>query len=81
MNKDLVIKDYQKTIKRLQQECTEKTDIIIRLGTQITDLIQREIKIEQIIKDAANAPRGFEYHYAVGALNEIEDILGEKIDE
>lgn len=81
MNKNLIIEDQQKTIQRLQQECTEKTDIIMRLDSQITDLIKREIKIEQIIKDAANAPRGFEYHYTVGALNEIEDILGEKTDE
>ncbi len=35
MTDKIIIDDYKKTIKRLQQECMDKTDNIIALGEQL----------------------------------------------
>ena len=41
MNKQTLIDDYKQTIERLQKECTEKTDLNIKLMERVKELEQK----------------------------------------
>ena len=46
-DKQIIIDDQKKTIHRLQQECTEKTDTIIALGEQLKRKEQEREKLKK----------------------------------
>ena len=45
-NKQIIIDDQKKTIHRLQQECTEKTNAIIALGEQLSRK-EQELQVQR----------------------------------
>ena len=49
-DKQIIIDDQKKTIHRLQDECTEKTNAIIALGEQLKRAEQRIVDLNKTIK-------------------------------
>lgn len=41
MNKQNIIDDYKQTIERLQKECTEKTDLNIKLMERVREMEEK----------------------------------------
>ena len=54
-DKQIIIDDQKKTIHRLQQECTEKTNAIIALGEQLARKTQECKKLKKEIRELSNA--------------------------
>lgn len=57
MNKQTLIDDYKQTIERLQKECTEKTDLNIKLMERVQELefiinrLSKEVKAPYTLDD------------------------------
>ena len=58
-----IINDYKKTVKRLQQECTEKTDAIIVLGERLHRYKQAVKEIKDIAETCNKTSRCFNCKY------------------
>ena len=65
MDKQIIIDDQKKTIHRLQQECTEKTNIIIALGNKLQAKEQECEKLRFPMKDT---------NYAILTKEEFEQF-------
>ena len=66
-DKQIIIDDQKKTIHRLQQECTEKTNIIIALGNKLQAKEQECEELKKIINEAKNSKLDLNSFFAIEA--------------
>ena len=69
-DKQIIIDDQRKTIHRLQDECTEKTNAIIALGERLDQLKAENNLLRQTHKTEQDRRRAYE-----NALIEIKEIV------
>ena len=67
-----IIQDQKETIHRLQEECKEKTDIIMALGQKNEELSIRVANLNERIINGFN----YNEHRYKQALEEIREIAG-----
>lgn len=77
--KQIIIDDQKKTIHRLQDECTEKTNAIIALGEQLKRKEQELDKIKEIINYYHGRSCSKCKHYKT--CNTIDDCVNTIIKE
>ena len=75
-DKQIIIDDQTKTIHRLQQECTEKTNIIIALGNKLKAKEQECEELKEYIKHLHNlcgneTDNQYEYKQTLQEIKEI----------
>ena len=78
-DKQIIIDDQKKTIHRLQQECTEKTNIIIALGNKLQakeqeceGLTSKCSQLEEEIKDWQKEVERIQFIGSYGIMDEVK---------
>ena len=84
-DEQIIIDDQKKTIHRLQQECTEKTNAIIALGEQLKAKEQEcetlasqldfEIQKKECLEQECEELKKEIFNKSIKALHNISDII------
>ena len=72
-----MIEDYKKTIERLQQECTEKSELIFTLSTSFSQISSAMADLNGVINRASEneVHNGIAWHYPTNYQGELRGVL------
>lgn len=74
---DSIIEDYKKTIERLQQECTEKSELIFTLSTSFSQISSAMLDVKDLLERTSRneVHNGITWHYPKNYQGELRGVV------